>query len=72
MVTLELAIDTVNQLPEEQQKILFDIFYHRLLEKHRWQIADVFAFHLGTHKLSGELYGLYACICGYDCRIVFQ
>nr|VFJ91361.1 MAG: addiction module toxin, RelE/StbE family [Candidatus Kentron sp. H]VFJ93981.1 MAG: addiction module toxin, RelE/StbE family [Candidatus Kentron sp. H]VFJ99145.1 MAG: addiction module toxin, RelE/StbE family [Candidatus Kentron sp. H] len=33
---------------------------------------DVFAAHLGTHKLSGELSGLYACICGYDCRIVFS
>lgn len=30
---------------------------------------DVFAQHLGTHKLGGELSGLYACICGYDCRI---
>lgn len=33
--------------------------------------ADVFAVQLGTHKLSGELYGLWACSCGYDCRIVF-
>nr|VFJ46031.1 MAG: addiction module toxin, RelE/StbE family [Candidatus Kentron sp. DK] len=33
---------------------------------------DVFAAHLGTHKLDGELSGLYACICGYDCRIVFS
>nr|VFJ97003.1 MAG: mRNA-degrading endonuclease (mRNA interferase) YafQ, toxin component of the YafQ-DinJ toxin-antitoxin module [Candidatus Kentron sp. LFY]VFK01659.1 MAG: mRNA-degrading endonuclease (mRNA interferase) YafQ, toxin component of the YafQ-DinJ toxin-antitoxin module [Candidatus Kentron sp. LFY] len=33
---------------------------------------DVFATHLGTHKLGGELSGLYACICGYDCRIVFS
>ena len=33
---------------------------------------DVFAPHLGSHKLSGELTGLYACICGYDCRIVFS
>lgn len=32
---------------------------------------DVFAINLGTHKLSGELYGLWACSCGYDCRIVF-
>nr|VFK59883.1 MAG: hypothetical protein BECKUNK1418G_GA0071005_100937 [Candidatus Kentron sp. UNK]VFK70152.1 MAG: hypothetical protein BECKUNK1418H_GA0071006_102437 [Candidatus Kentron sp. UNK] len=23
-------------------------------------------------SLSGELSGLYACICGYDCRIVFS
>jgi mRNA-degrading endonuclease YafQ of YafQ-DinJ toxin-antitoxin module len=33
--------------------------------------ADVFARQLGTHKLSGVLAGLWACSCGYDCRIVF-
>lgn len=33
--------------------------------------ADTFALSLGTHKLSGELFGLWACSCGYDCRIVF-
>ncbi|MBF0378615.1 MAG: type II toxin-antitoxin system mRNA interferase toxin, RelE/StbE family [Desulfamplus sp.] len=33
---------------------------------------DLFTPELGTHKLSGELLGLYACICGYDCRIVFS
>jgi len=33
---------------------------------------DVFAAHLRTHKLSGNLYGLYACSCGYDCRIIFS
>jgi mRNA-degrading endonuclease YafQ of YafQ-DinJ toxin-antitoxin module len=32
---------------------------------------DIFAPALGSHKLSGELYGLWACSCGYDCRIVF-
>jgi len=32
---------------------------------------DVFASSLQTHKLSGKLYGLYGCSCGYDCRIVF-
>lgn len=32
---------------------------------------DVFAAHLATHKLAGDLSGLYACVCGYDCRIVF-
>ena len=26
---------------------------------------------LRRHKLSGELEGLFACSCGYDCRIVF-
>lgn len=34
--------------------------------------ADVFVQGLGTHKLSGELLGLWACSCGYDCRIVFS
>lgn len=33
--------------------------------------ADVFHAVLGTHKLSGALEGLWACSCGYDCRIVF-
>ena len=33
---------------------------------------DVFAASLGTHKLSGDLSGLQACSCGYDCRIVFS
>ena len=33
--------------------------------------ADVYASNLGTHKLSGELFGLWACSCGYDCRIMF-
>lgn len=32
---------------------------------------DLFTPSLGTHKLSGEMYGLWACSCGYDCRIVF-
>lgn len=31
---------------------------------------DVFAPHLGTHKLSGKLYGLQSCSCGYDCRVI--
>ena len=34
--------------------------------------TDVFAPALGTHKLSGVLSGLRACVCGYDCRIVFS
>ncbi len=33
--------------------------------------ADVFTPRLSTHKLSGVLSGLWACSCGYDCRIVF-
>ncbi len=32
---------------------------------------DAFAPALKTHKLSGNLFGLFACTCGYDCRIVF-
>lgn len=32
---------------------------------------DVFAPALGTHKLSGVLASFRACVCGYDCRIVF-
>ena len=27
---------------------------------------------LGTHKLSGNLSGYWACSCGYDCRIIFS
>lgn len=38
----------------------------------KYMQEDVFAAHLGSHKLCGELTGLYACICGYDCRIVFS
>jgi mRNA interferase YafQ len=33
--------------------------------------TDVFAPYLAAHKLSGKLYGLWACSCGFDCRIVF-
>jgi mRNA interferase YafQ len=32
---------------------------------------DVFLPNLGTHQLGGNLKGLRACSCGYDCRIVF-
>ncbi|MBV5309867.1 type II toxin-antitoxin system mRNA interferase toxin, RelE/StbE family [Chromatium okenii] len=34
--------------------------------------SDVFAPSLGTHKLSGALAGLWACTCGYDCRLIFK
>jgi len=37
-----------------------------LLEK------DPFSSVLKSHKLSGQLLGLMACSCGYDCRIVFS
>ncbi len=33
---------------------------------------DIFLPQLGTHTLKGELSGLKACSCGYDCRIVFS
>lgn len=33
---------------------------------------NVFAPTLQTHKLSGKLLGLFACSCGYNCRIVFS
>ena len=33
---------------------------------------DVFQQSLYTHKLSGKLYGLRACSCRYDCRIIFK
>ena len=34
--------------------------------------GDAFSSSLKTHKLSGNLYGYFACSCGYDCRIVFS
>jgi mRNA interferase YafQ len=33
---------------------------------------DPFSTDLKSHKLSGNLYGLYVCSYGYDCRIVFS
>lgn len=27
---------------------------------------------VSVHKLSGKLFGLFACSCGYNCRIVYQ
>lgn len=52
MITLDQAIDTVKQLPTEQQEILIDIFYHRQLEKRRKKIAkdakkSIADFHAG-------------------------
>lgn len=32
---------------------------------------DIFLPQLKTHKLSGNLFGAFACSCGYDCRILF-
>ncbi|SLM28583.1 conserved hypothetical protein [Desulfamplus magnetovallimortis] len=55
MITLDQAIDTVNQLPAEQQEVLFDIFYHRKIEKRRKEIAEdaknsIADFHAGRLK----------------------
>ena len=33
---------------------------------------DIFEARLCTHKLKGDLSGLKACSCGYDCRIIFS
>ncbi|MCP5094136.1 MAG: type II toxin-antitoxin system mRNA interferase toxin, RelE/StbE family [Chloroflexi bacterium] len=33
---------------------------------------DVFVPSLSVHKLSGALIGLWACSCGYDCRVIFS
>ncbi|MCB0108891.1 MAG: hypothetical protein KDE53_23380 [Caldilineaceae bacterium] len=34
--------------------------------------SDIWHPTVGTHKLSGNLFGLWACSCGYGCRIVFS
>ena len=33
--------------------------------------TELFHPSLGTHKLSGNLSGYWACSCGYDCRVLF-
>ncbi len=43
----------------------------RIEQTLRLMSEDVFSPSLATHKLGGELFGLLACSCGYDCRIVF-
>ncbi len=46
--------------------------YQRRIEETLTQMEkDVFSPKLGTHKLSGRLSGLWACTCGFDCRIIF-
>lgn len=39
MITLDQAIDTIQQLPAEQQEMLFDIVYRRRMESRREEIA---------------------------------
>lgn len=34
--------------------------------------GDAFDPRLGSHKLKGDLVGLWACSAGYDLRIVFE
>ena len=34
--------------------------------------ADAFDSRLGSHKLKGDLAGIWACSAGYDLRIVFE
>lgn len=31
-----------------------------------------FSNNVSSHKLSGNLYELYSCKCGYDCRIIYS
>lgn len=55
MITLDQAIDSVRQLPTEHQEMLIDIFYRRLMEKRRKEIAadakkSIAAFHAGELK----------------------
>lgn len=49
-----------------------DALQGRIEDALRQMEIDVFAPNLGTHKLSGDLLGFWACSCGYDCRIVFS
>ncbi|MBF0378614.1 MAG: hypothetical protein HQK72_14220 [Desulfamplus sp.] len=55
MVTLDYAINTIEQLPITDQEILIDIVYHRLTEKRRKEIAEdakksIADFHAGKLK----------------------
>ena len=41
----------------------------RALDRLREDMHDA---RLKTHHLGGQLYRIYACSCGYDCRILFR
>ena len=43
----------------------------RILETLKRLTEDMFDPRLKTHKLQGQLAGLWACWVAYDCRIVF-
>jgi hypothetical protein len=40
MITLDQAIDTINQLSFEEQELLVDILYKRLIEARRHKMAQ--------------------------------
>lgn len=55
MTKLEQALDTVSQLPIEQQEMLIQIVQNRLIENRRQEIADdarqaISSFHRGELK----------------------
>ena len=55
MTTLEHALNTVSQLPIEQQEMLIQIMQNRLIENRRQEIADeakqaISSFHRGELK----------------------
>lgn len=55
MTTLEQALNTVSQLPIEQQEMLIQIVQNRLRENHRQEIAEdakqaISSFHKGELK----------------------
>jgi len=60
----------------------FDKAYRKMVRRFPWLQhkidqaiilleQDINATALQTHKLTGKLFGLFACSCGYDCRIIF-
>lgn len=62
MITLKQALETVSQLPLEQQKMLLQIMGNRLIESRRKEIAQdaqkaIAAFHQGqlTPKAATEV-----------------
>ncbi|NET86713.1 MAG: type II toxin-antitoxin system mRNA interferase toxin, RelE/StbE family [Kamptonema sp. SIO1D9] len=52
----------VRKNPQLQEKIFETIDF---------LASDPFAFSLKSHKLSGQLEGLWSCFVAYDCRIIY-
>lgn len=48
------------------------VWRSRITEVLEQLAADPFQPRLETHKLKGDLAGLWACTVEYDCRIVFE